>query len=158
VLVWYIKDSSVYRLTDQKVCNIHENRRVGKPTNFLQAANGTRNHADSKNNDHDSREADVSLGDLRDVGRFAQNQDGYGQELLERLCDVDEVTGAFAEEAEEGIAVAHHWVARRVEVQEDFPDGPAGEGGEDAENEVQGDTGAVSDTGEDEARAGNVSN
>jgi hypothetical protein len=142
---------------NQKVGNVHENRGVGQPTDFAQAANDTRNHADAKNDNHDCREADMSLGDLRDVGRFAQNQNGYSQKLLKRLRDVDEVTRAFAEETEEGVAVTHHGVARRVEIHEDFPDGPAGEGGEDAEDEVECDTGAVSDTGEDEAGTGTVS-
>lgn len=93
----------------------------------------------------------MSLGDLRDVGRFTQDQNSYRQKLLERLRNVDEVTRAFAEETEEGIAVTHHGVARRVEIHEDFPNGPAGEGSENTEDEVQRDTGAVSDTGEDEA-------
>ena len=100
----------------------------------------------------------MSLGDLRNVGRFTQDQNGYREELLQRLGDVDEVTRAFAEEAEEGVAVTHHWVARRIEVQVDFPDGPAGESGEDSEDDVQCDTGAVSDAGEDEARTIKVSN
>jgi hypothetical protein len=78
----------------------------------------------------------MSLGDLRDVCRFAQDQHSYRQELLQRLGDVDEVTRAFAEKSEEGVAVTHHWVARRIEIKVDFPDGPAGEGGEDSENEV----------------------
>jgi hypothetical protein len=74
----------------------------------------------------------MSLRDLRNVGRFTENQNGDRQKLLERLRDVDEVTRAFAEEAEEGVAVTHHWVARRVEIHEDFPDGPAREGGENS--------------------------
>lgn len=93
----------------------------------------------------------MSLGDLRNVGRFTQDQNGYREELLQRLGDVDEVARAFAEEAEEGVAVTHHGVARRIEIEVDFPDGPAGEGGEDSEDQVQCHTGAVSDTGEDEA-------
>jgi hypothetical protein len=78
----------------------------------------------------------MPLGDLRDIGRFAKDQNGYREELLQRLGDVDEVTRAFAEKSEEGVAVTHHWVARRIEIKVDFPDGPAGEGGEDSENEV----------------------
>jgi hypothetical protein len=38
---------------DQEVCNVHENRGVGQPTDFAQAADDTRNHADAKNDDHD---------------------------------------------------------------------------------------------------------
>lgn len=152
------RDSFVQRLVgsscdhdDQEVGNVHEDGCIGQPTDLLQAADDTRDHADAENDDHDCREANMSLGDLRDVGRFTQDQNGYREELLERLCDVDEVTGAFAKESEEGVAVTHHWVTGRIEVQVDFPDGPTGESGEDTEDKVQSDTSAVSDTRENEA-------
>lgn len=99
----------------------------------------------------------MSLGDLGDVGRFAQDQYGHREELLKRLRNIDEVTRAFAEESEEGVAITHHWIARGIEVEVDFPDGPAGESGEDSEDDVQCDSGAVSDTGENEARTIEVS-
>ena len=139
---------------DQEVCNVHENSGVGQPTDFAQAANDTRDHADAKNDDHDRREADMSLGDLRDVGRFTENQNGYSQKLLERLRDVDEVTRAFAEETEEGVAVTHHGVARRVKIHEDFPDGPARECRKNSEDKIKCDTGAVSNTRKNKAEKG----
>ena len=88
----------------------------------------------------------MSLGDLRNVGRFTQDQNGYREELLQRLGDVDEVARAFAEEAEEGVAVTHHGVARRVEFKVDFPDAPSRESSESTEDEVEGNTSAVADT------------
>ena len=78
----------------------------------------------------------MSLGDLRNVGRFTQDQNGYREELPQRQGDVDEVARAFAEEAEEGFAVTHHGVARGVEFEVDFPDGPSGESSEGTEDNV----------------------
>ena len=93
----------------------------------------------------------MSLGDLRDVGRFTQDQNGYREELLERLCDVDGVTGFLAEQTEEWVTVTHHGVARRVECEVDLPDSPSRVSSEDTEDEVDGNTGAVADTGKDES-------
>jgi hypothetical protein len=71
--------------------------------------------------------------------------------LLERLCDVDGVTGLLAEQTEEWVTVTHHGVARRVECEVDLPDGPTRVSSEDTEDDVESNTGAVADTGEDES-------
>jgi hypothetical protein len=130
--------------------NVHKDSCIRQPSNLRKTANDSGNHADSKHNAHHSREADRALGNLRYICCLAQNQDGNREELLERLSDVDEMTRFLAKESEEWITITHHWVARGIEFEVDFPDGPAREGGEYTEDDIESDTSAVADTGEDE--------
>ena len=52
------------------------------------------------------------MSDLLNVQRLAEDQDGHGEELLERLGNVDEMARLHAEQAQKWIAKALHWVAR----------------------------------------------
>lgn len=91
------------------------------------------------------------MGNLLNVQSLAEDQDGHGEELLQRLGDVDEMPCLDAEQAQKGIAEALHWVTRRVKIEEGFPDDPAAPCGEDAEDEVQSHTSAIADAGKDES-------
>ena len=91
------------------------------------------------------------MSDLLDVQCLAEDQDGDGEELLERLSDVDEMTHLHAEQTQKWIAEALHGVARGVEPEEGLPDDPAAPCREDAEDEVERYTGAVAYTGKDES-------
>jgi len=136
---------------DEEVGDVDEDGGVGEPSDLGQTADDSRKHADDEDDAHHSREADLALAELGKVNSLAENQDSDGQELLERLCDVDGVTGLLAEQTEEWVTVTHHGVARRVECEVDLPDGPTRVSSEDTEDDVESNTGAVADTGKDES-------
>ena len=96
---------------DEEVGDVDKDGGVGQPSDLGQTANDSRKHADNEDDAHHSREADLALGELGKVDSLAQNQDSDCQELLERLCDVDGVTGLLAEQTEEWVTVTHHGVA-----------------------------------------------
>lgn len=141
---------------DEEVGDIDEDGGVGQPSDLGQTADDSRKHADDEDDAHHSREADLALAELGKVNSLAENQDSNGQELLERLCDVDGVTGLLAEQTEKWVTVTHHRVARRVEREVDLPDGPSGVSGEDTEDDVESNTSAVADTGKDESNLKSV--
>lgn len=63
--------------------------------------------------------------------------------LLQSLCDVDEVARPLSERAEESVTEAHQRVARTLELDEDLPEGPARETCKYAEDDVQSDADTI---------------
>lgn len=63
----------------------------------------------------------------------------------------------FAEDSEKKIAETLHWEARRVELDENFPEHEARDTGENTEDDIEGNTGAVANTSKDEASRCSVS-
>lgn len=132
--------------------NVQPHRRISQPTQALQRSDHSQNHTDHHEDDHAGDEADALVGQLSNGLSTCKNQHGHSHELLERLGDVDEVTGFLAVYTEEGIAVRQERVSGRVESQEHTPQNPAREGSSDTEDQVEGYTGTVADTGKDESR------
>lgn len=84
---------------DDKVHNVHPHGGIRNPSNLPQASNEPSKHSDSHDNKHHTYEANARVSDLLNVQRLAEDQDSHGEELLERLGDVDEMAHAHAEEA-----------------------------------------------------------
>lgn len=116
---------------------------------MLQAAHQSSAHANEHADEHANNEADVFCGYLRKGGAVSKNQDSDCQELLHGLHNVDEVTSLWTEAAEKWVAETHHGVSRRVESDERPPDAPSADPCEDTEDDVQGNTSTIPDTGED---------
>ncbi len=135
-------------LHDEEADNVQPHRPIGKPTHPLQAPYGASQDAEDGEDDKAGNVADGSIRKLANDLAATENQDGNSHELLERLRNVDEVSRLFAKDAEERVTVAQNGITRGVKGQEDFPQDEAAEAGGDGEDNVQGDTGAVSDLGE----------
>lgn len=67
------------------------------------------------------------------------------------------MAGLFAEDSEEKIAETQHWEARRVQLDEDLPEHETRDTSEDTKDDVEGNTGAVANTSEDETARTSVS-
>jgi hypothetical protein len=137
---------------DDEVDNVHPHSGIRNESNLLQASNESSEHSHNHDDNHHGYEANARMSDLLNVQSLAEDQDGHGEELLERLGDVDEMAHPHAEEAQEWITKALHRVARGVEIEESLPDNPATPAREQAKDEVESYTGAVAHAGKDKPR------
>lgn len=74
---------------------------IAQPSQSLQTANASRYHADDHDDDHTHHETNLVLGHLVQDLRLAKKQYSHTEELLDRLCDVDEMPSVRTVDTEE---------------------------------------------------------
>lgn len=136
---------------DNEARDIHPHREVANPSQALERSNTSADNTDNHDNDHADDKAESRSSKLRHDSSTSQNQDHDRAELLDGLRDVNSLACLFTEDSEVKVAETEHRETCRIQLDEDFPEHETADTGEDTEDDIEGDTGPVADTGEDEA-------